>query len=134
MKQVHPKLIVITRRDLAPGYQAVQAAHASIEFQYEHSEIAKEWNNHSKYLVFLSVENEQELYKYLERIQFYDIKHSTFFEPDLGNQLTAIAIEPSEASQKLTSRLPLVLKELNFNKNLTTENELSLKNKIIFTP
>jgi len=63
------------------------------------------------------VENEPELYKYLEKIQFKCIKYSTFFEPDIGNQLTAIAIEPSEESQRLTSRLPLILKE--FNKILT---------------
>lgn len=115
--QGQPKLIVITRRDLTPGYQAVQSAHAAIEFQHEHPEIAKQWNTHSKYLVFLSVENEPELNKYLQKIQFYNLKYTTFLEPDIGNQLTAIAVEPSELTQRLTSRLSLALKELN--KDLT---------------
>jgi hypothetical protein len=106
-------LYIITRRDLTPGQQMLQSAHAAIEFQHEHVEIAIWWNIHSKYLVFLSVENELELHKLLEKIKLYAIKHSTFFEPDLGNQLTSIAIEPSELSQKLTSRLPLALKEFN---------------------
>ena len=112
--QVHPKLIVITRRDLSPGYQAVQAAHAAIEFQHEHPNIAKEWNTYSKYLVFLTVENEEALNHYLEKIKFYDLKHTIFTEPDIDNQLTAIAIEPSERTQKLVSRLPLALKEFEY--------------------
>ena len=111
MKQVQ-KLIVITRRDLTPGYQAVQAAHAAIEFQHEHPEIAKEWNTYSKYLIFLSVENEKELKRFLQKIQIRDLKYTTFTEPDIGNQLTAIALEPSDESHRLTSHLPLALKEI----------------------
>ena len=116
MKQIHSKLTVITRRDLSPGYQAVQAAHAAIEFQHEHPEIAKEWNTNSKYLVFLTVENEEALKILLEKIQIRDIKYSTFFEPDNGNQLTAIALEPGQVSQKLVSNLPLALKEYSLTK------------------
>lgn len=118
MKQVHQKLIVITRRDISPGYQAVQSCHAAIEFQHEHPEIAKEWNTNSKYLVFLSVENEEALQRLLQKIQIRDIKYSTFFEPDIGNQLTAIAIEPTYESWKLTSNLPLALKELDAENKL----------------
>lgn len=111
MKQINQKLYVITRRDLSLGQQAVQSAHAAIEFQHEHSEIAKEWNTNSKYLVFLCVENEQNLQILLSKIQFKDLKYSLFFEPDIGNQLTAICIEPGQASKKLVSNLPLILKE-----------------------
>ena len=114
------KLIVITRRDLSPGQQAVQSAHSAIEFQHEHPEIAKEWNTNSKYLIFLSVENEEELQKLLQKAQIRNLKYSTFFEPDIGNQLTAIALEPGQISEKLVSNLPLALKELNFEK--TEEN------------
>ena len=110
--QNNKKLIVITRRDLSPGYQAIQSAHAAIEFQHEHPEIAKEWNTNSKYLIFLSVENEKELQFYLEKIKYHNLKYSIFIEPDIGNQLTAIAVEPGELTQKLTSRLPLALKNL----------------------
>ena len=92
----------------------IQAAHAAIEFQHEHPEIAKEWNTNSKYLIFLSVENEEALKKILRKIQFKDIKHTIFTEPDIGNQLTAIAIEPREETYRLTSNLPLALKELKY--------------------
>lgn len=79
---------------MRPGVQMLQGCHAVIEFQHEHPEIAKEWNTNSKYLVFLSVENEQHLQILLSKTQFRNLKYSVFFEPDIGNQLTAIAIEP----------------------------------------
>jgi len=107
-------LYVITRRDLTAGQQMLQSAHAAIEFQHEHPQISKTWNTNSKYLVFLSVEDESALYFFLEKIKFYELKHTIFTEPDIDNQLTAIAIEPSERTQKLTSRLPLALKELEY--------------------
>ena len=112
MTQVHSKLIVITRRDLSSGQQMIQAAHAAIQFQHEHPKIAKEWNTNSKYLIFLSVENEYELTKFLQKIQFRDLKYAVFTEPDIGNQLTAIAIEPNIETYRLTSNLPLALKEI----------------------
>lgn len=90
--------------------QAIQAAHAAIEFQHEHPKIAKNWNTYSKYLVFLCVKDEEELQFYLKKIKYFDLKHSTFYEPDIGDQLTAIALEPCDKSRKLTSRLPLILK------------------------
>jgi len=41
------------------------------------------------------------------------VAHSSWLEPDWANELTAIAIEPGEATQKLLSSLPLALKEYN---------------------
>ena len=93
------------------GQQMLQGAHAAIEFQHEHPEIAKEWNAVSKYLIFLSVENEASLHQFLEKIQKTSLKYSTFTEPDIDNQLTAIALEQCDLSRKITSSLPLALKE-----------------------
>ena len=106
------KLIVITRRDLIPGSQAVQSAHASIQFIFEHPEIGKDWYEISKYLVFLSVKNQQELLDLVETFDQKGIVMSKFYEPDLHNELTAIAIEPSSRSRRLVSSLPLMLKDL----------------------
>lgn len=113
--QINQKLIIITRRDLHPGYQAVQSTHAGIGFQHEYPEIAKQWYNQSNYLVQLSVENEERLFLCLEKFKYYGLKTYEFREPDIGNQLTAIAVEPSEKTRKLTSKLPLALKEVNQN-------------------
>lgn len=112
--QINQKLVIITRQDLNPGYQAVQAAHAGIDFQHHYPEIAKQWNTQSNYLIILSVENEGRLFLCLEKFKFYGLKVTEFREPDIGNQLTAIAVEPSEKTRKLTSKLPLALKELSY--------------------
>ena len=117
MTQINQKLVIITRRDLHPGYQAVQSAHAGIDFQHEYPEIAKKWNTQSNYLIILSVENEEQLFLCLEKFKHYNLKTTSFREPDIDNQLTAIAVEPGPRTKKLTSRLPLALKEISHDQN-----------------
>ena len=102
------KLRVITRRDLKSSYQGVQSAHAGIQFQHEHPEVAKQWYYKSNYLVFLTVENENELEKLVAKAKLRDITVSEFREPDIDDALTAIALEPSRLSKKITSGLPLM--------------------------
>lgn len=111
MTQINKKLIIITRRDLEPGYQAVQASHAGIEFQHQYPEISKQWKNKSNYIVILSVKDEERLFLCLDKFKLYDLKTTEFREPDINYQLTAIAVEPSDLSEKLVKKLPLALKE-----------------------
>lgn len=59
----------------------------------------------------LSVADEPELLALLQRAQARGLRATGFHEPDLGGQLTAICIEPSEATSKLVSNLPLLLRE-----------------------
>ena len=113
--QINPKLRVVTRRDLKIGSQALQASHASIDFQYQHPEIAREWQTKSNYLVFITVSDEAELIKMVTKATLTGIKHTIFREPDMGNQITAVAFEPSEAAQKMTSSCKLLGKELITN-------------------
>jgi hypothetical protein len=61
--------------------------------------------------VVLSHSNEKQLLKLSERLTEASILHTVFREPDIGNAVTAIAIEPHEIAYKLTSNLPLALKE-----------------------
>ena len=105
------KLIVVTRKDLSPGAQACQATHVSIKFVIEHPEIAHEWYNISQYLVELSINNEADLLELSEKLRWKGILFSEFREPDFGNELTSIAIEPSEKARKVVSSMPLMLKE-----------------------
>jgi hypothetical protein len=42
------------------------------------------------------------------------IKHTVFREPDINNQITAIAFEATDAARKLTSSCPLLGKELEY--------------------
>ena len=104
-------MYIVTRQDLTPGYQAVQGAHALRLFHEEHPEIDKEWYQVSNYLGFLSVSDEQSLQNLILRLQANDIKVSIFREPDIKNQITAIAIQPCEESRKLLSNLPNALKK-----------------------
>ena len=115
MTQIN-KLTSVTRRDLNAGYQSVQSTHSIVKFVFEHPEISGIWFK-DPYLAQLSVENEDALKHLIHKLQKSNIKYSIFREPDLGNQITAIAIEPSDKTRKLISHLPLMLKEYNiFNK------------------
>jgi len=88
---------VVTRDDLEPGQQAVQAGHAALLYAHQHP---GDW--HDGYLIILSVPDEYRLWNLAQRIDC-----AQFREPDLDGQLTAIAAGPS-AGQALR-RLPLAL-------------------------
>lgn len=113
MKQINEKLRVVTRRDLSLPTQAVQSAHAAIDFQHAHPLEATEWQTKSNYLALLTVANEEELYKLSEKATIIGIKHTIFREPDINNEITAIAFEPSDASKRITSGCPLLGKNNN---------------------
>ena len=108
------KLRVVTRRDLPIAYQAVQSGHAAIDFQHEHVVEAKEWQTKSNYLAFLTVANEQELINLASKAILMGIKHTVFREPDIDNEITAIAFEATDAARKLTSSCPLLGKEAQY--------------------
>jgi hypothetical protein len=74
--------------------------------------LAKEWQTKSNYLAFLTVADEEQLIKLISKAILTGIKHTIFREPDIDNQITAVAFEPSEASRKLTSSCPLLGKEV----------------------
>jgi hypothetical protein len=86
------------------------ASHAAIQFVFEHPEIAKLWIK-EPYLAQLSCADEDDLKNLIEKLQKNNIKYSIFREPDLDDQITAIAIEPSDQSRRLLSSYPLMLKE-----------------------
>lgn len=88
-----------------------QSAHAGIDFQHQHPQIAKDWNENSNYLIILSVENEEKLKQYIYKFQKHNLCHTIFREPDIDNEITAVCVEPGERSQKLTSNILLALKE-----------------------
>lgn len=103
---------MVSRRDLSIQVQAVQSAHAAIDFQYQHPIEAAKWQKESNYLALLTVANEADLIKLISKAILSGIKHTVFREPDIDNQITAVAFEASEASKKLTSSCPLLGKEV----------------------
>lgn len=79
------RLYVLVRKDLPTSYIAVQAGHAVAEWLLHD----QRWKNET--LVYLGVDNERDLIYWTEKLDFKDIKYIKFREPDIGNQLTAIA-------------------------------------------
>lgn len=106
------KLYLVTRRDIAPGYQAVQSCHAMRQFTAEHPDRDAEWFVNSNYLALLSVADEVELMRLITSAQDAGLRWSAFREPDVGGAITAIAIEPHKKTAELCKALPLALKEL----------------------
>lgn len=106
------KLYLVTRRDIPPGYQAVQSAHAMRQFTADHPDRDVEWFNGSNYLALLSVTDEVELMRLLVAAKDAGIRWSAFREPDVGGAITAIALEPGNRTAELCKGLPLALKEL----------------------
>lgn len=85
--------------------------HALRQFTAEHPEIDRVWFEQSNYLGLLSVKDESELSNLVEQATSAGIHFSIFREPDIDNQITAIALSPGPKSKKLCSRLPLALRE-----------------------
>lgn len=112
MLQINEKLRVVTRRDLSVSTQAVQSGHAAIDFQHQYPIESREWHTKSNYLALLTVSNESELIKLITKAILTGIKHTVFREPDLNNEITAVAFEASESARRLTSSCPLLGKEV----------------------
>jgi len=112
------KLYLITRRDIPPGYQAVQSCHAIRQFTAEHPDRDLEWFRDSNYLALLSVEDERELMRLLVQAKDLGLRASAFREPDVGGAITAIAIEPQTLTAKMCSKLLLALKEFYYSKGV----------------
>ena len=103
------KLVLVTRADLPAGAQAVQAAHALREFAESFPDVDRSWHAGSNTLALLAVPNEAALVGVLRKAQDRGIRVACFREPDFGDQLTALAVEPSQAAQRLCRALPLAL-------------------------
>jgi hypothetical protein len=90
---------------LSPGYQLVQSCHAIREFDKLHRGYQEVAN-----LACLSVVDENELKRLIQSLESNQIKHAIFREPDVDDQITAIAFEPGDKSGRLVSSFPLALK------------------------
>jgi hypothetical protein len=81
------------------------------DFGIQYPKEFQQWHSSSNYLACLSVKDETSLQALAHKLLSEGIKHITFRESDLGNQITAIAIEPCEMTRKICSSFPLALRE-----------------------
>jgi len=80
------RLYVLVRKDLPESYRAIQAGHAVAEWLLHD----RSWNNET--LIYLITKDESTLNRWVDKLDFRGIKWVGFREPDIGNQLTAIAV------------------------------------------
>lgn len=112
MKQINTDdfLTIITRKDLRPGYKVVQSAHALADFAVRYVQEFNEWQSKSNYLCCLEA-SESRIEILLSKLDELKIKYSVFLEPDIGNEMTAVAIEalPRTTHSQLFKSLKLTL-------------------------
>lgn len=94
------KLYVIVRDDLSMSQKAVQSGHALAAWLLENPN--NTWMNQT--LVYLKVPDKDHLNDLRIWLSYYNYEYTGFSEPDIGNQLTAIA---SLGSNKRFSKLAL---------------------------
>ena len=90
---------MLVRKDLDRSYQSVQAGHAVAEWLLHD----QSWCNNT--LVYLGVEDERSLEHWAEVLNHRDIKWIGFREPDINNELTAIA---THTDNKVFNKLRLL--------------------------
>lgn len=105
------KFYIVTRQDLTPGQQLAQAMHAALDFTLEYSDKVKRWHTDSNHICIVSARSEEDLIKLAHRLVKNGLHFVAFTEPDLNDELTAIAIEPGKKARKMTSCFPLALKQ-----------------------
>lgn len=81
------KFYCLIRKDLEKNYQGVQAGHSIAQYFIEHG-THPVWDNGT--MIYLGVKNEQELINWSDKLS--DTNHSTFIEPDIGDEMTALSI------------------------------------------
>ena len=102
-------MYVVVRADICGGYQVAQSCHAAIQYVMDHPEQSRIWHETSDYIVVLNIENEEKLKELMQKAIEKKINFSSYKEPDLENQYTAVAFEPSKKSKSLCRGLKLAL-------------------------
>ena len=84
-----------------------QVAHASFLFAVDHADKVEPWFRDSQYLIVVNVPDEDSLRALAGRAEHAGVITSRWHEPDLNDELTAVALAPGETSRRLCSNLPL---------------------------
>lgn len=93
-------IYVLVRKDLSLPQQTVQSCHAVIEA----TRLFVTSEQTHPHLVLCSIQDEEALKREAIRFEAYNIKFVPFYEPDLNNQLTAIATAPIAGDDRRVCR------------------------------
>jgi hypothetical protein len=96
-----------TRQDIFPEYQLVQTAHAALKLGYHAAEKwdkgqeetlregqIKTFNPSETYFTCVGVRDLDAIYAVEAILQKFGFKYEVFVEPDIGNEITSIAVYP----------------------------------------
>lgn len=101
------KLYLVTHANLSVGYQIAQVSHAMTEFIFRFPQEARKWYEESNTVVSLEARDTHELHSLIEAAQEQGIGSAPFYEPDLGDELTAVAFCPAPEVSEMLSSFPL---------------------------
>ena len=90
------RLYVIVRTDLPCSHPAVQAGHVVAEFYKDYPGFSQLWNNQT--LIYLMVNTKRKLYNLMHKMDRNGIIYTYFKEPDIDDEITAIAVWMNEES------------------------------------
>jgi len=94
-----------TRQDISPEYQLVQTAHAALKL----GATLKPEQVKGLYFTCCGVANLDELYMIQDFLDNQGYQYIAFREPDIGNELTSIAVEPiAENKRGVLRNFPLL--------------------------
>lgn len=82
------------------------------QFSVTNPSLVRDWHNNSNYLVIVAVPDEDTLRELSLKALALGIPSAPVSEPDLDDQMTAIALAPGEKSGKLCANFPLALREM----------------------
>lgn len=74
--------------------------------------MADEWLTTSNFLVLCGVPDERALEDWAVRARAHGLLVTEVREPDLGGELTSIALQPGATARRLCSSLPLMLRDV----------------------
>jgi hypothetical protein len=101
------------------------------DFIFQYKDVANVWHNISNYIIILSVPNEADLYAVQNTLRGLNISLTTFNEPDIGNELTAIALLPNDEAEAYCRKLKLAFrKEDMLNSESIKEQYRNTKKKL----
>lgn len=109
-------MYLVTRRDLSPAQQAIQAIHAALALRNQQPDIS------DLPLALLVAEDELELFWLAARAHQKQITYAAFYEPDIGYELTAIAMGPGIEARHICKKYPLALQEGHSHAQHTQED------------
>ena len=105
------KFYIAVRADLSPGLQLAQSVHAMAQFFDEHPTHARSWLHRSNFLVVVAVPDEEALMALATEASLgKELCVTKVNEPDLGDEFTAVALQPGLEAAALCASFPLALR------------------------